>query len=89
MPFGVKQKIDFNEIYNILIKPSLEAAGFHVIRADDEIRGGDIRPDIFQELLLADLVVADLSIDNPNVWYEVGVHQAYGCTNEYWQNGRK
>ena len=31
---------------------------------------------MFQELLLADLVVADLSIDNPNVWYELGVRHA-------------
>jgi hypothetical protein len=28
---------------------------------------------MFQELLIADLVVADLSFDNPNVWYELGV----------------
>lgn len=28
---------------------------------------------MFQELLLADMVVVDISIDNPNVWYELGV----------------
>jgi len=31
---------------------------------------------MFQELLLADLVVADLTIDNPNVWYELGIRHA-------------
>jgi len=31
---------------------------------------------MFQELLMADLVVADLSIDNANVWYELGVRHA-------------
>ena len=31
---------------------------------------------MFQELLLAELVVADLTIDNPNVWYELGVRDA-------------
>ena len=31
---------------------------------------------MFQELLVADLVVADLRIDNPNVWYELGVRHA-------------
>ena len=31
---------------------------------------------MFEELLIADLVVADLSIPNPNVWYEVGVRHA-------------
>jgi hypothetical protein len=54
----------------------LESAGFDVFRADEELRAGDIRTDMFQELLLADLVVAELSIDNPNVWYELGVRHA-------------
>ncbi|MFN9913760.1 MAG: hypothetical protein ACK53L_14295, partial [Pirellulaceae bacterium] len=41
-----------------------------------EQRAGDIRADMFQELLLADLVLADISIDNPNGWYELGVRHA-------------
>ena len=76
MPYGTKEGIDFNRVYNDLIKPALEAAGFEVFRADEEMRAGDIRTDMFQELLMADLVVADLSIDNPNVWYELGVRHA-------------
>jgi hypothetical protein len=65
------QPIDFN-----CIAPALEAAGLEAFRADEEIRAGDIRTDMFQERLVADLVIADLSIDNPNVWYELGVHHA-------------
>ena len=76
MPYGTKEGIHFNEIYSDLIKPALEAVGFEVFRADEEMRAGDIRTDMFQELLMADLVVADLSIDNPNVWYELGVRHA-------------
>ena len=76
MPFGVKQGIDFNRVYADYICPGLESAGFEVFRADQEQRAGDIRTDMFQELLLADLVVVDLSIDNPNVWYELGVRHA-------------
>ncbi len=76
MPYGTKEQIDFNRVYSDLIKPALEGAGFEVFRADEEMRAGDIRTDMFQELLLADLVVADLSIDNPNVWYELGVRHA-------------
>jgi tetratricopeptide (TPR) repeat protein len=76
MPFGTKEKIDFNKVYSDYIKVALEGAGFEVFRADEEMRAGDIRTDMFQELLLADLVVADLSIDNPNVWYELGVRHA-------------
>jgi tRNA splicing endonuclease len=81
MPFGVKKdsqgnEIDFNRVYTELIRPALEAAGLEVFRADEEERAGDIRTDMFQELLLADLVVADLTLDNPNVWYELGVRHA-------------
>jgi tetratricopeptide (TPR) repeat protein len=76
MPYGVKEGIDFNRVYGDLIKPALESAGFAVFRADEDMRAGNIRTDMFQELLLADLVVADLSIDNPNVWYELGVRHA-------------
>ncbi len=81
MPFGRKQGldgrwIDFNAIYQDLIKPALEEAGFEPFRADEEGISGDILTDMFQELLLADLVIADLSIDNANVFYELGVRHA-------------
>ncbi len=81
MPFGQKegfegQMIDFNAIYQNLIKPSLEEAGFEPFRADEETVSGDILTDMFQELLLADLVICDMSIDNANVFYEVGVRHA-------------
>ncbi len=76
MPFGEKQGVDFNRVYQDYLKPALEAAGLEVFRADEELRAGSIHRDMFQELLLADLVVVDLSIDNPNVWYELGVRHA-------------
>lgn len=81
MPFGRKQGgdgrwYDFDAIYNDLIRPSLETAGFESFRADEESVSGDILTDMFQELLLADLVIADLSIDNANVFYELGVRHA-------------
>lgn len=81
MPFGSKpghdgRPIDFNRVYAEYIRPALEAAGLEVFRADEDIRAGDIRTDMFQELLVADLVVADLTLDNANVWYELGVRHA-------------
>jgi tetratricopeptide (TPR) repeat protein len=81
MPFGTKpgadgQPIDFNRVYGDYIAPALEAAGLEAFRADKEVRAGDIRTDMFQELLVSDLVIADLTIDNPNVWYELGVRHA-------------
>ena len=91
MPFGNKEGIDFNRVYSDLIKPALTDAGFEVFRADEEQRAGEICTDMFQELLLADLVIVDLSIDNPNVWYELGVRHGLRsrgviqikCTRDY------
>lgn len=81
MPFGTKpdaegNPIDFDRVYADYIRPALLAAGFEVFRADEEVAAGEIRQDMFQELLMADLVVADLTIHNPNVWYELGVRHA-------------
>jgi hypothetical protein len=81
MPFGKKRDIDGNEIdfdrvYEELIAPALTYGGAEAFRADLENRPGNILADMFQELLLADLVVADVTIDNPNAWYELGVRHA-------------
>lgn len=82
MPFGKKEGfdgtvVDFNAIYQDLIKPALEDAGFEPFRADEETTTGDILTDMFQELLLADLAICDLSIDNANVFYELGIRHAF------------
>ncbi|MBK6791143.1 MAG: DUF4071 domain-containing protein [Anaerolineales bacterium] len=82
MPFGKKKGgdgslYDFNAIYKQMIKPALEEAGFEPFRADEETASGDILTDMFQELLLADLVLCDLSIDNANAYYELGIRHAF------------
>src|SRR5512147_1473319 len=82
MPFGKKKGsdgslYDFNAIYSQLIRPALETAGFEAFRADEETTSGDILTDMFQELLLADLCIADMSIDNANVFYELGIRHAF------------
>jgi len=82
MPFGKKKGgdgslYDFNAIYTQLIKPTLESVGFESFRADEEASSGDILTDMFQELLLADFCLVDMSIDNANVFYELGVRHAF------------
>ena len=64
MPFGTKpeadgQPVDFNRVYAELLKPALKDAGCEVFRADEEQRAGNIRTDMFQELLVADLTIID------------------------------
>src|SRR4051812_13913470 len=81
MPFGKKKapdgtEIDFDAVYHQLLEPAVKAAGLAPHRADADRRGGSIHADMFQDLLLAEFVVADLTLDNANVWYEVGVRHA-------------
>ena len=81
MPFGRKRasdgtEIDFDAVYAKLLAPAVHVAGLYPHRADVERRGGSIHADMFQDLLLAEFVVADLTLDNPNVWYEIGVRHA-------------
>lgn len=84
MPFGQKRDpqrpdqgpIDFDTIYRRAIKPAIEDAGLSPIRADEETTLGTIHKPMFERLLLSDCVVADLTIPNPNVFYELGVRHA-------------
>jgi tetratricopeptide (TPR) repeat protein len=66
-------KIDFDEIYAKLLVPALEKVSCQPFRADQEEAAGDIRRDMFFELVTGDIVLADISILNANVFYELGV----------------
>ncbi|MFK0403907.1 hypothetical protein ACIQTT_16385 [Microbacterium sp. NPDC090225] len=50
---------------------------FNVVRGDQDANPGSITAQIIQSILKADLVVADLSGFNPNVYYEVAVAHGY------------
>lgn len=81
MPFGEKvdasgKKIDFDVIYEGLIRPAIEKAELEPIRADEERAGGIIHKAMFERLILCDYAVADLTTANANVFYELGVRHA-------------
>ncbi len=75
-PFGKKKGLDFDRIEQELIGPALMQAGVDGRTTLDILGQGNIRVDMFQRLLTADLVVADLSIHNANVFYELGIRHA-------------
>src|SRR4051794_4441218 len=80
-PFGVKQgtkgqAIDFDQVAQKLIDPALTRLGVTGRDTIEILKQGNIRIDMFQRLLTADLVVADLSIHNANVFYELGIRHA-------------
>lgn len=73
-----KLEVDFDAVYQLLFTPALEAAGLQPFRADDEESAGDILKDMFAELVTADFVLADISILNANVFYELGIRHMVG-----------
>lgn len=66
---------EHDEIYYKIIKPSIEAAvsGMICLRADEIGLAGSILRDIISGIAGADVVVADLTDRNPNVFYELGI----------------
>jgi hypothetical protein len=68
---------DFNKIYDSFISVSLIEAGYDVFRADDIHSQQNILKDIVESIVKSDLIVADLTGSNPNVFYEVGLAHAF------------
>ena len=66
----------FGWAYTTLIRPSFESAGFDVTRVDDLIGQRRILKDIVLAIREADVVIADLTDSNANVFYELGVAHA-------------
>src|SRR5215471_8825604 len=81
MPFGRRTLtggtiIDFDAVYEKIIRPAIVDAGLDPIRADEERNGGIIHKPMFERLLLCEYAVADLTSANANVFYELGVRHA-------------
>lgn len=82
MGFGKKtdyvtgRQLDLDKSYQLLIKPVVTAKGITCIRADEINHSGVIDVLMYQELLTADVVIADLSTANLNAIYELGVRHA-------------
>lgn len=85
MPFGVKEvpagtakapgRVDFDRLWHAAIRPTLEVLGYVPVRADQEV-GALIIHEMLERLYFADLVLAEMSIPNGNVYYEIGVRHA-------------
>jgi len=79
MGFGKKtdhesgRTLDLDATYEAIIKPAAEAENLRCIRADEFKHSGVIDTLMYEMLLRADLVVADISTGNVNAVYELGV----------------
>ena len=68
--------LNLNRTYEDIIKPVVEEAGHTCVRADEIIHSTVIDKPMYDNLLSADLVIADLSTANVNAVYELGVRHA-------------
>jgi len=60
-----------------LIEPVLKEVGIAAIRADGITKPGIINKQIVAQLAYSKLCIADLSFNNPNAFYEMGVRHAF------------
>ena len=79
-PFGKRKgggfELDFDKVESDLIWPALQKLGAEGRTTGEILEAGNIRIDMFQELLVADVVIADITMNNPNAFYELGIRHA-------------
>ncbi len=68
----------FRKIYDLVICPALESAGYDITRADSELDQQNVLKDVVRGIAMADLVIVDLTTRNANVLYELGLSHALG-----------
>jgi hypothetical protein len=76
MPFSA----EMSPVYEDHILPVVESLGLRAVRADNVFGGGSVINDIWSLMLGAQIVVADCTGRNPNVFYELGMAHTIGKT---------
>lgn len=71
------EKGHFGHVYNDIIKPAIDMAGYKALRADEVKETNLIHLEILKKLIAAPIAVCDLSTHNPNVLFELGIRQAF------------
>ncbi len=74
MPFSE----DFDDLYHLGIKPACEKAGAYAERVDEQIYQESMLARIYNQIAKADIIIADMTGRNPNVFYEIGYAHALG-----------
>jgi len=67
----------FQCVYEDIIKPAIVAAGMTPFRADETKNTNLIQLDILRNVIESPIAICDMSAKNPNVFYELGMRQAF------------
>ena len=73
---GSKIRKEADDKFEFVYSPVLEDLGYKITRSDKISSPSSISREIVQYLINADLVIADISNENPNVFYELAVRNA-------------
>ena len=65
-----------DQVLKHVIKPAVSNAGYNAVRADEIDKPGIITSQVIQHIVNDDLVIADLTERNPNVFYELAIRHA-------------
>ena len=74
--FETSRLLDLDATYEAIIQPAVEDCNIRCIRANEILHSGVIDEKMYDMLLRADLVIADISTGNVNAVYELGVRHA-------------
>jgi hypothetical protein len=69
---------EFEDAWTLAIRPAAEEQGFACRRADDFMHTRDIMEVVRENIRRAGLIIADMTHNNPNVFYELGFAHACG-----------
>ena len=67
-----------DDVFNHLISPITTKHGYEAFRITDVPTPGEITPQIVEAVMESDLVIADLTGKNPNVFYELALRHMIG-----------
>jgi len=70
------ERASADEKLEFLIKPVLKDKSYTAIRADEEDIPGSISRKIVERIINSEMVIADISDENPNVFYELAIRNA-------------
>ena len=81
MPFGKKplpddRTYDFDKVYRVIITRAVQEVGLKPLGADETVGSRLIHSDMFKDLRDRAIVLAGLSLENPNVFYKLGIRSA-------------
>ena len=78
---GAPDAVNFDRLWDAAFRPAIDRAGYEPVRADGNL-GSFALPEVLERMTTSDLVLVDVSIPSPHIYYAIGVRHAarqHGC----------